>query len=334
MTSWLVKAAAQGVMSVLPGRNHLNHLFQEHVTHSMALTESGFDLKLGQCCRHLQNYRRIMKQEAPSLALELGTGWYPIVPVGLALAGAAHIVTIDTTSLLSVERTEQALDFYATRWQSGRLREQLPGVCAERVDTLMGLVAERGSAGGAEDLLGRLGVRVLVGDARLCPLAQGCVDLFVSNNTLEHIPPQVLREIMIEFGRLAAPSAVMDHFVDLSDHYAHFDSKITPFNYLHYADPVWWLFNNRLQYQSRLRASDYRTIMEEAGFRITAEEREYGDAGELARTQLARRFQPYRTEDLLVLRTWLTALARSTATAPNAPSPLTDGSATTHHRKH
>jgi hypothetical protein len=161
----------------------------------------------------------------------------------------------------------------------------------------------------ARDLLARVGVRAVVGDARSIRLPDGAAELIVSNNTLEHIPPGVLAAIMAELRRVAASGAVMDHFVDISDHYAHFDSSITEFNYLRYRPRVWGLFNNRLQYQSRLRAPDYRLLVEEAGFSVVAQEAERGAPEELAAITLAPQFRQYPREDLLVLRTWITAVA-------------------------
>ena len=68
-------------------------------------------------------------------------------------------------------------------------------------------------------------------------------------------------------------------------------------------------FNNRLQYQSRLRIPDYRRILEEGGFAIVAEDDERGNADALARVELAPRFRRYSVEDLLTLRVWLTAVS-------------------------
>jgi hypothetical protein len=100
----------------------------------------------------------------------------------------------------------------------------------------------------------------------------------------------------------------MDHFIDMSDHYAHFDRRISEYNYLRYSDRRWRPFNNRLQYQNRLRISDYRRIVQEAGFRVVAEDAERGPAELLEQITLAPRFRSYSQEDLAVLRCWLTAV--------------------------
>jgi SAM-dependent methyltransferase len=283
MASWLLKAAVQGAISPLPGRDRLNHLLQTHVTGSITLTEEVFERKRTQCRRHLESYLA-QRGRPPKHVLELGTGWYPVVPLGMIVAGVERVTTIDVNPLCDLGHARAALEKFG------------PALTADP------------SARDAAQLLEPLRVRLLVGDARESGLAAGSVDLFVSNNTLEHIPPQSLREILAEFRRLAAPGAVMDHFIDMSDHYAHFDDSITEFNYLRYSDRAWRVFNNRLQYQSRLRISDYRRLIEAAGFRVVAEDVERGPGEALDAIPLARRFRHYRREDLTALRGWLTAV--------------------------
>lgn len=310
MPSWVLKATVQGAISPLPGGDRLNHLLQKRVTGNVVLTEERFEHKLAQCRRHLHSFQASRgAARVPALALELGTGWYPIVPLGLLLAGVERVVTIDVSPLLDLERTREVLELYAAKLRSGKLQTLVPGIDAARAQAVIAAAGDR-SARDAGELLGPLGVRVLVGDARASGLPAHSVELFVSNNTLEHIAPEVLRELMIEFARLAAEGAVMDHFVDMSDHYAHFDGSITEFNYLRYSDRAWRVFNNRLQHQNRLRICDYRRIIEEAGFELIAEEGERGAAEELGAIKLARPFQRYAVEDLLVLRSWITAVAQ------------------------
>jgi hypothetical protein len=307
--SWLLKAGVQGAISLLPGRHRLNAFAQRHVTGSLTLSEAVFATKVAQCGHHLARFAQARGCEGPPGAvLELGTGWYPIVPIGLALAGAREVTTLDVSPLADVDRTRRALELY-TRWlDSGRLARALPVIDPASAERALSAASERLPASAAE-LLARVGVRALVGDARATGLPDGAIDLIVSNNTLEHIPLRALGQVMAELRRVAAPGAVMDHFVDISDHYAHFDRSITEFNYLRYPPPLWRLFNNGLQYQSRLRAPDYRRLIEDAGFCVVAEEPERGSPEELAAIPLAPQFRRYPREELLVLRTWITAVA-------------------------
>lgn len=309
MPSWLLKAAAQGAISVLPARHRLNAVLQQRVTGSLSLSDAGFKAKLRQCGHHLASFRDARRTERlPRSALELGTGWYPIVPIGLALAGVEEVTTTDIASLLDVRRAQRVLVLFAAAIQRDGLRSALPEVDPTRAEAVVAAAGDH-CAAPLEGLLARVGVRTTIGDARDLGLTEGSIELLVSNNTLEHVPPTALVEVLAELRRLCAANGVMDHFIDISDHYAHFDHSITEFNYLRYPARAWWLFNNRLQYQNRLRAPDYRRMIEMAGFRVVAEEAERGKSDDLAAVNLASQFRHYARDELLILRTWITAVA-------------------------
>ncbi len=307
MPSWLLKTAAQGAISLLPGRHRLNRLLQEHLTKSLALSEAGFEAKLAHCRHHLLSFERLHGSgRRPRVALELGTGWYPIVPVGLALAGIEQVITVDVSPLLDGARLERVLELYA----DSHLAATLPGLDQTRAKAALEATRAATPAGPTE-ALAAMGVTAILSDAQEVALPSASVELIVSNNTLEHIPAQTLAKTLVAWRRSAAPDAVLDHFIDLSDHYAHFDHSISEFNYLRFSPATWRLFNNRLQYQNRLRASDYQRLIEQAGFSVVAQESERGSEAELAQIKLAAPFERYQQADLAVLRCWLTAVAPS-----------------------
>ncbi len=309
MPSWLLKAAAQGAISLLPGRHRVNRLLQERVTASLVLTKPRFEAKLGQCHHHLTSFERVQGAGARAQsALELGTGWYPIVPIGLALAGVSSVTTVDVSPLLDSARIARVVELYANELAEGSLAGALPGLDVSRARALLAAALER-AGGTAQAMLAALGVHSVVGELVDLGLPSDSVDLLVSNNTLEHIPDKPLQAILAALARLGAPGAVADHFIDLSDHYAHFDGSISEFNYLRYSPALWRLFNNRLHYQNRLRASDYRRLFERAGFQVVAEEGQSGATSELVGLKLAPHFRHYAQADLLVARMWLTAVA-------------------------
>lgn len=307
MTSWLLKALVQGMISPLPQRDRVNRLLQRHLTGRAGVSEALFETKVAQCRRHLDGYRATHGPTAmPQAALELGTGRSPIVPIGLALAGVPSVVTVDIRRLLEPDDTHTALELYAQQLRSGGLQSLLTRVDPKRVETLLG----EALAPTSRDPFARLqqlGITVLTGALPTLRLSARSVNLFVSNNTLEHIAPDALQELMIEMRRLAAAGAVMSHFIDMSDHYAHFDTRISQFNYMRYSDRTWLVANNRLQYQNRLRASDYRRFIQAAGFVVASEDQERGSPYELSQIALASRFRCYAHDDLLTLRSWITA---------------------------
>lgn len=304
MPPWIVKAAIQGTLSRLPNPQRWNRLFQKYVTRSLDLADDYFLEKWSQCERHVANYRRHTGEE-PDVgfrALELGTGWFPITPIGLALSGATEVVSIDLQDLLAHERVVETLKRYGRHIASGRITAAAPDAIG-RIEHLL----DRAPELSAREMLAELGIRARLADARDSGLPDDSIDLICSNNTLEHIPRGVIVDIFREFRRLLAPGGLMSHHIDLADHYANFDRSITVYNFLKYSQRLWPLFNNDLQYQNRLRIADFRDIHAEAGWEILGEDNDAESLDVLRSVRVAPEFQRYSEEDLAVYSTWMTA---------------------------
>src|SRR2546426_1180464 len=111
MPHWLIKSAIHRAISLLPRPQRWNEWFQEHVTRSLQLGEGEFEWKLKMCRRYVEDFSQLRPQAASDFtALELGTGWYPIVPVGLYLCGASEVWTFDIDPLLRRDRLKVLLN--------------------------------------------------------------------------------------------------------------------------------------------------------------------------------------------------------------------------------
>jgi hypothetical protein len=303
VASWLVKAAVQGAVSRLPRAHRLNGWLQRYVTRSLELDEQRFMKKWRQAQRHLRaHYLHGGRAPALDCVVELGTGWYPIVPIGLALSGARRVISFDLVPLLDAARVVGTLRMYRRLAAAGRLPALEPDAC-DRLDDVLGRAAGRS----AQWLLEAVGVSVRRADARRTGLAERSVDLFVSNNTLEHVPGEVLAGIFREFHRVGHEGAVMSHFIDMADHYAGFDPSITVFNYLKYSSRTWALFNNRLHYQSRLRLPDYRALHRASQWLILEEDLRAEPAEMLRSIDLAHEFRGVDEDALRVTGAWITS---------------------------
>jgi len=309
MQKWLIKAVVQGAMSRLPGGQSLNCLCQK-VFKRWNLPPNRFEQKLIQCRGHLDSARADCDRPAAAFTvLDLGTGCYPVVPVGMYLCGASVVWTIDIVPLLNRPRLKQVIDFFVRYHREKRLVGFLPSVQPERIDELEKIAQSIDSAATAAEVLKQININASVGDVRNMNLAEKSIDFFISNCVLEHIPPEILVEILRKFRKVAAPGAVMSHSVDLSDHYADFDRSITVYNFLKYSERAWRWFNNPLHYQNRLRPADYRDIHKKSGFRIVAEHTSPGYPDVLDQVKLAPEFRRYSRDDLLVTRARFVAMA-------------------------
>ncbi len=243
----------------------------------------------------------------PASALEIGTGWYPVVAVGLFLCGVERIWTYDIAPLLASDRLDRMLAFFDDYARSGELNRQLPAARPQRIERLRQLRTAHSPPG---DLLASVGIRAVVGDARRTGLPAGVVDLIFSTAVLEYIAFPALVELFRELRRVASPAAAMSHYVDLSDQYSHFDRRITPFNFLRYPTRHWKYLDNALIPQNRLRISDYRSAVAHGGWDLRTEITDRADESQLAQVRMAPEFRRYPLPDLLVLSAWLTALPK------------------------
>lgn len=304
MPSWLIKAGVQGVISLLPRSQDLNYFFQRYVSKGLVLKDWYFEDKVKTARQHLENYNQFRQSSLPlpSNALELGTGWLPIVPIALSLCGIKQIYSVDISPLTKAHLIKEVIDHFIKYTEDGRIYDLLP---VENVDIpLLRRVQETLQSASIEEALQLLNITSIVADARQLTFEAGEIEFFVSNSTFEHIPPDILQGIMQEFHRVATDDALSSHLIDLSDHYSHFDKNLTAYNFLKFEDNIWRLANNALQYQNRLRISDYRSIHNEAGFDIVSETNK--DASNpIDPEALAEQFKKYSHDDLIITSSFM-----------------------------
>ncbi len=301
MPDWRIKAAIQGACSLMPDPQRWNGYLQKYVTGSAGLSHDGFLKKWTQAQGHVERLRARLPEGAFTV-LELGTGWYPIVPLAFVAAGASWVRSIDVVNLSTHERVVTACERMLDLIGDGRIQPARE----DMAELIRGVLARRDSLDCSE-LLAALGIEVVVADARQSGLEDRSIDLICSNNTLEHIPREVLVGIFGEFGRLISPRGFMSHHIDLADHYAGFDSSITVYNFLRYSERRWRLFNNSLQYQNRLRVPEYRAIHEESGWSIVDEQNTSEPPDVLAKVPVSPHFARFAPAELAVYDSWMTS---------------------------
>ena len=92
----------------------------------------------------------------------------------------------------------------------------------------------------------------------------------------------------------------MCHFIDMSDHFAHFDSSINIYNFLKYSDRKWKWIDNSIQPQNRMRFKDYKEIYEDQGIIISEEKVWVGNKDEVALIPLASKYKNYTVQEIAI----------------------------------
>ena len=111
MKKWIAKALVQKVLSLLPGAHGWNKWFQKYVTRGYWLTPDLFARKRRHALEHLEAYQRCHTPSGsvPKTALEIGTGWYPVVPLSLIAAGVERVYSVDIVWLCTQKQLERTL---------------------------------------------------------------------------------------------------------------------------------------------------------------------------------------------------------------------------------
>lgn len=308
MSNWLLKSTVQRAISLFPYSSEVNELFQRYVTRSVELGDGMFQTQLERSHTHLNHFLARQKEKPVDFTvLEVGTGWYPTQLLGLYLCGSKTIWTYDIASHLRRSRIQRMVQLFSEYDRQNKIQQHLPLVRPERL-AFFRQNAPFANTDSPEQFLARFNILARLQNVEKSGLDAGSVDLSFSHAVLQHIPPAVLKKIVVELRRVASARSATSHSINLADLFATSDPSITPFNCLKFSEQSWRYLNSPLIPQHRLRIADYRQIFTEAGFKVEKEDNVCGSVEDLKRIRLAPEFQKYSQEDLLVISSWLVAI--------------------------
>lgn len=261
---WKVKAAVQSACAALPHGTSLYRRFQT------VLGKAG-RVDLSRKLTFHQNACALMIQHGfrprGATVVEIGTGWLPLDAIGFWLGGAARVVTLDLHRQVDWHQVQQALGWMSERPDDlvARWRDVAPEVEVRERHALILKLRDQ-----PEEFLRQAGIEYRAPfDAAETGLPDRSVDAHFSYNVFEHVPPPVLDRLLAEGRRILKPDGVSLHYVDPSDHFAHFDRSITRVNFLRFEQAQWdRLAGNPYAYHNRLRDSDYRACFDRHGMRM------------------------------------------------------------------
>ena len=296
MNKWVLKAAIQKTISFLPYRNKINYFFQKYVTKGVYLTDEYFGYKFEHLQDHIAHTQKAKQSKdlAGLNCMELGTGWYPVIPLGLYLCGAEKVTSIDISPLLKTSTFLTCVK--AILAKKAQFDKAFPQIHA----------ATEGSS--LVDLCQQVKLEVLVADAQNLSFADNTFDLITSNNTYEHIYPSVLKGICAELWRVTAKGGVMSHFIDMSDHFAHWDQSITIYNFLQFSEKAWSRINNSIQPQNRWRLPKYEALYQTLNIPYEKAGLREGSLDALATVDVHAEYGIYTKEELAISHGYLVSV--------------------------
>jgi len=297
---WTLKAIIQKTISFLPWSERINYFFQKNVTKGVFLSDEHFEYKIQHAKDHINFLKKYTKDTSDYIAIELGSGWYPIIPIMFYLTDtASKVISIDIRNWMSRESKLRSIQKLSQWKTNGKLQNYFAYINEDKWNKLMD-IWNVASNYDDEQINEVIGLKQLIADARNLDLKDNSVDFICSNNTLEHIRKDDLVAIFNEFKRVLKPTGSMSHFIDCSDHFAHFDHKISIYNFLKYSERKWKFIDNRIQPQNRMRFVDYKNMYSDMNIPITYESIRKGDMSKLRNLRVHEEFDKYSEEELAV----------------------------------
>ena len=307
MPHWYLKAIPQKMLSVFPGGSLIHQWMQRRIAGSLEITDFLLEDRLAHVSRHLDAWKEFGHQTQAPVCLEIGTGWYPLVPLGMALSGVKKVYSVDVNQHTQETAHQKLFAALTEAKQQGKLTTYLPQIQPERWETFEQLLSQKVSV---SHLYERLNIVFLTGVLGGLPALPEPIDLIHSNNTFEHIPAEQIPSLLIAIRNALGPTGICSHYIDLTDHYSYFDSNLSPFNYLRFSESRWNLIENSFQSQNRLRVNQWLNLMNEANLPVIWQDNESGIQDDLKKFRPAAPFAQMDEQDLLVRYTHLVSRRR------------------------
>ena len=261
---WRIKGLLQKTLGVLPGGETLHYQLQRRFG-GMRNPRREILLKIDDWELMVKQLRTVGAGIGGTRLMEVGTGWYPALPLACYLGGAARVYTCDLNRLLKPDLMRICIDI---------LGEELPRIataCQIPLADVQGRYRRLLAAANTSDPTalseGVIQYRAPT-DAADSGIEDGAIDLLFSNSVLEHVPPDAIIRLHHASLRLLRPGGWIFHSVNCGDHYAYADPKVHQLNYLQFSERQWKFWNNRFLYQNRLRARQFVDGARDAGFEL------------------------------------------------------------------
>jgi hypothetical protein len=290
--NWRLKVAGFKALSGLPGGTAFYRFAQKHLTGSLRANEARVVQKIEVGMQYFSWLEKHGHSFPDGSHIDFGAGWHPTIPLLYYSLGFRQQFLFDLSPLLDQQLVEETVQMFLSLVQqpnwSKRLRQnRLPPPMQGKP---------------WRTYLGELGINYQAPYHAAWSSVSGKIDLVTSTQVLLHIPKPILAQCFESIFSSLKPGGFFLATIHLRDLVVAVQPGASKYNQLRYSNESWerWV-NSSLMSYNRLRAADYRELLEKAGFQISGFEVEHGtaeDLAELNQIPIAACFQGYSREDL------------------------------------
>lgn len=287
--NWKIKATLHHAFNIMPFGDQFYYWTQKYVTRSLTRQMDAASSYFKDIQAHLDVFKTSPISLENGRYYEFGAGWDLFQNILFWAQGMREQQLVDIKSLARADLINAIIAYERAHPLKGGVKRDLPFVRQKHL---------------RDDLAAHYGIYYRAPmDAQKTTFKSESVDFIATTHTLEHIPYDVLANIMKECYRLSHDETRISMIIDYKDHFSYADARLTPYNFMQYSKRVWCWFNPSSHYQNRLRHSDYKTLFMETGFDIEHEVRVRGESVALNKNIcLHPDFKHYSEEDLLTLQ--------------------------------
>lgn len=289
---WKIKAIIQGILSIMPNGEKINYYLQKaNKRHSAEILKKTI-LEFTNEIKKIDDIKKIKNISV----LEIGTGWQPIASLIFYLMDVGKVYTFDHVNHLRLEQLQIVVI------EIEKYISEIASILNVSAETLQDKISLIKNLKDLESFFTKSRIEYHApADAAKTLLKDDSIDLIYSHTVFEHIPEDVIERITIESKRILNKQGVFYHLIDLHDHYATFDKKISNFNFLKYSNWFWnVLGNNKINYQNRLREKNYIDIFKKNGAKIISVDSRIDSKGieALKKIKINKKFKKLTYEEL------------------------------------
>ena len=300
--SWIIKSLAINLISRLPFCEQI-HFWGQKLLGKHRLDASEMYSRALELFRLVHHVGVSLRDKT---ILEIGTGWFPFVPLLSHLAGARKVITVDIhpwLTLHNTERTVKALEAFLDGFAHhiGQDADDLR-VCYRDVRQNLE------KSGTLQEFFESINVSYICPcDITRHPIEAESADIVFSSNVLEHIEPDLLLRIHRRTGELMNPDGLAVHRFNPGDHRQ--AGTGLSINFLRYPESTWrFLGGTGLAYENRLRSCEHAELVRKAGLKLQlwadALDQSSLEALKTGGVDLAPRFRYISQEYLCAFYSW------------------------------
>ena len=261
---WKVKAFIQNCISAFPDKLSYEMYFQ--MQRYFGGLKKPFS-PLGHFSGGVGIIKRIQrhgKNFVGNTFFEVGTGRVPLYPVAFWLCGAGRTITIDLNPYMRNELIADILFHIKTK------AEEIKGIFGDLLqEDRFGQLLEYSNSKkiNQKDFLKICQIDYTApGDAAKTFLESNSIHYHISNTVYEHIPLNIIKDILREGNRIISSDGLFINNIDYGDHFSYMDRNISVINFLQYDDREWEKYaGNRYMYMNRARHDEFEALFKDAG---------------------------------------------------------------------